>query len=428
MQLKRILSLIAKHRSLLIIGSIVIIIGIGVYAVLNPQPIKYRYITQPAEQGTLINDVVGTGNLTYAQSSDVNSQVSGTVSNITVQAGQMVTAGQPLFSILNNGLAAATDKLYASYLQDKQAVSSDQTLIIQEQNSLNNDNANVANDQASTATPSQQQSLATAEQQQIVARQQLSTAQLALTADQATERADWASYSAQLTTDNEANVTAPISGLVVNINISPGQYVSGSTGSAAAANNPDMLIVNPSSLEAAITLNEVDAVKVQSGQNAQLTFNAIPGLNLTGTVSSVNPIGTITQGVVTYNVVVALSASNQQLKSGMSVTANITTEAKNNVISIPSTAIKNNSSGEYVQVLQNNKPVNVNIQTGIVTNNGTEVTSGIKAGELIITQTLSSKLPKSLNSLQGGSNLLKLSGGGGRGGGGGGAKTHAGKL
>ncbi len=424
--IKRAITVAAKHRVLLIAGFVVVIVGVGAYTAFSPQPVKYTYITHPVQQGTLINDVSGTGNLTYAQSSVVNSQVSGTVLNINVQSGQMVTAGEPLFNIQNNSLTATADKLYATYLQDKQAISNDNTLIIQDENNLNNDNSTVATDQLPTATPSQQQSLATAEQQQTVARQQLNTAQLALTADQATEQADWAAYSVQLTTIADTNITAPINGLLVSVNISPGQYVSGSAGSAAAANNPEMLIVNPSSLEASITLNEVDAVKVQPGQTVQLNFNAVPGLSLTGTVASVNSIGTVTQGVVTYNIVVTPSTSNPQLKSGMSVTANITTEAKNNVISVPSTAVKTSTSGQqYVQLLEKGKPVNVNIQTGIVTNNGTEVTSGLKVGELVITQTISNKPSKSL-SLASGGNLLKLNGGGG-GGGRGGAKARAGK-
>ena len=420
------LGLAGNHRALITVCTVIIVAtGVGIFTIFNPSSVKYTYITQPVKEGTLINDVSGTGNLTYAQSSAVNSQVSGTVSTINVNQGYTVTAGESLFSISNPSLSVTADKLYATYLKDKQAVSADQTLIIQDQNNLNNDNANITTDQQPTATPTQQQALANAQQQQSVDSKQLATAQAALTADTANKSADWAAYSTQLTTVSEENVVAPINGMVASINISTGQYVSGSAAGAAATNNPEVLIVNPSSLEVSTTLNEVDAVKVQAGQTVQLSFNAIPGLNLTGTVSSINPIGTTTQGVVTYNATVVLSAPNSQLKSGMSVTANITTEAKNNVISVPSTAIKTNSSGgQYVQILSQGKPVNVNVQTGVVTNNGTEVTSGLKVGEAVITQTISSNLPKPLNNSSSGGSLLKLNGGGG---GRGGAKGGAGK-
>jgi len=425
--LKKIGQRLLIHKTALLISGIIIIAGIIGYSLFHSQPTKYTYITQPVQQGTLINDVTGTGNVDYSQSSTVNSQVSGSVSTVDVQQGQMVTAGETLYSVQNSSLSTQADKLYAAYLQDKQALSNDQTTITQDQNNLNNLNATVAADQQPTATPTQQQSLGTTEQQQTVAQQQLSTAQLAISAAQANEYADWEAYTNQLAIIAESNVTAPISGMVASINVSPGQYVSGSAGSAAATNNPEMLIVNPSSLVATITLNEVDAAKVQQGQDVQLTFNAINGLSLTGTVTSINPIGTISQGVVTYSIVVTPSLSNSQLKSGMSVTADITTEIKNNVISVPSSAIKTNSSGEYVQILRNNQPVNITVQTGIVTNNGTEITNGLQVGEKVITQIISNQLPKSLNNSQAGG-LLKLNGGGGKGGALGGGKAGRGKL
>ncbi len=421
---KKIVSLASKHRTLITVGVVIVIVILGGYIILNPQPTKYTYITQPVSEGTLINSVSGTGNLIYGQSTAINSQVAGTITTINVKPGDMVTPGTPLYSISNPSLSVTADKLYASYLKDKQIVSGDQVTINQDQNNLYSANANVTTDQQPNATLLQQQSLANALQQQSIDLQQLTTAQLALTADLATEHADWKAYMAQLTSISDENIVASTNGMVASVNISPGQYVSGSSSGAAATNNPDVLIVNPSNIEALITLNEVDAAKVQTGQTVQLSFNAIPGLNLTGTVTSINPIGTISQGVVTYNATVALNLTNSQLKSGMSVTANITTEVKNNVLSVPSIAIKNsNNGGSYVQILNSGKPLDVNVQTGIVTNNGTEITSGLKAGESVITQIISNKLPQSLNNSLNGSNLLKINGGG-RGGG----KAHAGKL
>ena len=422
---KRIISLIFHHQTWWVGGLIIIIIGVGGYIVFRPQPVKYTYITQPVQRGTLINNVLGTGNLIYTQSLAVNSQVNGTISSINVHQGQTVKAGQVLFNVKNNSLTAIADKLYASYLQDKQAISNDETSIIQDQYNLNNATANLTADQQPTATPSQQQSIGLARQQQEVAKQQLNTAQLTLAADQANEQADWQTYLTQLETISKTNIKAPINGIIANINISPNQYISGSSGNASSVNNPEILIVNPSSLKASITLNEVDAVKVKTGQNVTLSFNALPNLSLTGIVSSINPVGNITQGVVTYNLIVTPSILNPQLKSGMSLTANITTEKINNVISVPSTAIKSNHTGEYVQILVNGKPIKVNVKTGLITNNGTEITSGLKSGEKVITQIISNKPSKSLNSLQSSGNLLKLNGGsGGRGG----AKVRAGKL
>ncbi|MDD5433706.1 MAG: hypothetical protein PHE77_03610, partial [Candidatus Pacebacteria bacterium] len=53
---------------------------------------------------------------------------------------------------------------------------------------------------------------------------------------------------------------------------------------------------------AEISLNEVDVAKVKIGQRAIITFDAIDELEITGKVEDVDTIGTVSQGVVSYNV------------------------------------------------------------------------------------------------------------------------------
>ena len=89
------------------------------------------------------------------------------------------------------------------------------------------------------------------------------------------------------------NVASPIDGTVALINATPAEQVS--NGSAIAT------VVTPNEY-ATISLNEVDAAKVSVGQKATLTFDAINNLSIAGTVSEVDGVGTVSQGVVTYNV------------------------------------------------------------------------------------------------------------------------------
>ena len=69
---------------------------------------------------------------------------------------------------------------------------------------------------------------------------------------------------------------------------------------------------------AEVTLNEVDAAKVTVGQAATLTFDAISGLSLAGKVVEIDPVGTVSQGVVNYNVQVSFNDTTNQVKPGMS--------------------------------------------------------------------------------------------------------------
>jgi HlyD family secretion protein len=89
-----------------------------------------------------------------------------------------------------------------------------------------------------------------------------------------------------------------------------------------------------------IPLNEVDAAKVHTGNRVDLTFDAIEGLNATGTVSAVDLVGTVSQGIVSYNVKITLNTSDPRILPGMSVNASIITKEINNVLVVPSGAVK----------------------------------------------------------------------------------------
>ncbi len=72
---------------------------------------------------------------------------------------------------------------------------------------------------------------------------------------------------------------------------------------------------------AELSLNEVDAAKVAVGQKVTVTFDAIPDLSISGQVAEVDLLGTVTQGVVTYNVKIAFDTQDSRIKPGMSLNA-----------------------------------------------------------------------------------------------------------
>jgi multidrug efflux pump subunit AcrA (membrane-fusion protein) len=81
-----------------------------------------------------------------------------------------------------------------------------------------------------------------------------------------------------------------------------------------------------------------------------LDFDAIDGFTATGTVSQVDLVGTVSQGVVSYNVKIAINSADTRIKPGMSVNATITTKQVSDVIVVPSTAVKTAGSKSYVQI------------------------------------------------------------------------------
>jgi len=100
---------------------------------------------------------------------------------------------------------------------------------------------------------------------------------------------------------------------------------------------------------ASISLNEIDAAKVKVGQFVKITFDAIENINATGTVSVVDQVGTISNGVVSYGIKITINTNDERIKSGMSVNTSITTLKKDNVLIIPSGSIKKSGNETYVQ-------------------------------------------------------------------------------
>lgn len=190
-------------------------------------------------------------------------------------------------------------------------------------------------------------------------------------------------------------IRAAFDGTVANMDLKKGNSLSN-------GNSFGSLITSQKIAE--ITLNEVDVAKVKVGQKATLTFDAIPDLTITGKVIDVDLIGTASQGVVSYDVKIGFDLEDDQVKSGMSVSASIVTDLKQDVLTVPSAAIKIQNGTSYVQVVDNSiatttgntgttlvsAPEQREVVTGISDDTVTEIISGLQEGDKIITRTINS--------------------------------------
>ena len=167
----------------------------------------------------------------------------------------------------------------------------------------------------------------------IVAKSQLDNAKAAL----ATAQQNYASRI----------ITAPFDGQIGGLTAQVGMQVS-SSDSLGKIITPDK-VVN-------VTLNEVDAAKVSKGNAVSLTFDALSGVTIPGHISFVDPLGTVSQGVVSYAVQIAMDQQNDQIKTGMTATAEITTQIHSAVLMIPSSAIMTRGSTQFVLVPDNVSP------------------------------------------------------------------------
>ena len=318
----------------------------------------------------------------------MSSQVSGLNNNIS--------SLESTWQALTDALTAAQNTLTNAQISAQQQVTAAQNKVASSLQSLNSAKAQ----QAKTAAPATTASIQSARSQLVSAEAQLQSAQI--------------NY-------NKNIITAPIDGQVAAVNVSVGDQAGSATAVAT--------IITPQKI-ADIQFNEVDTAKLKVGQDVVLTFDALPNVTIKGKVSEINGVGTVTQGVVNYDVKISLSEDNPQILTGMTVSAVVTVESKDNTLLIPSQAIKTQGSRSYVQVLKNytrangskfgpvtatTAPQNVVVTVGDSNDTMTEITSGLNAGDMVVTQTITGTVAVSATSA---TSALRLGGGSGFGGGG----------
>lgn len=193
-------------------------------------------------------------------------------------------------------------------------------------------------------------------------------------------------------------VRAPFDGVVAKVYVHKADSVS--SGASIAT------IITKKKI-ATISLNEVDAVKVKVGQKATLTFDAIDGLTLDGSVVSADLVGTVSQGVVSYNAEIEFDTQDERVRSGMSVNATITTDSKDQALIIPTNAIKTQGTKSYVEIfnaldvgmLSSRSQTTITpsvapekrfVESGISSDMLSEVISGLEEGDIVVVRTITS--------------------------------------
>jgi len=192
-------------------------------------------------------------------------------------------------------------------------------------------------------------------------------------------------------------IYAPFNSVIAEINVDEGDSVSSNTVLATLITQQKI---------AEVTFNEIDAVNIKVGQKTTLTFDALPKVSISGKVIGIDTMGQVTQGVVSYGVKIASDTDVEQVKPGMSVTVDIITEAKQDVLVLPSSAIKFQGDVYYVELVEADEefgqqlltnvsgiilptsPKSQSIEVGISNDLSSEIISGLKEGDIVVTSAI----------------------------------------
>lgn len=190
-------------------------------------------------------------------------------------------------------------------------------------------------------------------------------------------------------------LTAPISGTVLQVNGKVGSSSGASssqTGAAGATTTSTdlVLVANLKALQVSVSVPESDIGSLKVGQQAAVTFPAVDDAEATGTITSIDPVATTSNSVVTYGVVVRLSGVPSTVRLGQSASVTVTTDSATGVLVVPSTAVTTTGDRSTVTVLADGVQTPTVVTLGVVGDTWSEVTDGLSGGDQVVLTTSAS--------------------------------------
>ncbi|MEI8307589.1 MAG: efflux RND transporter periplasmic adaptor subunit [Chloroflexales bacterium] len=191
-----------------------------------------------------------------------------------------------------------------------------------------------------------------------------------------------------------ATLTAPFAATVAAITMHVGESADGTSSIA---------VVDVRSFHIDVPIDELDIAQVQPGQRVRVNLDALPDVEIGGTVASIAPQATrSTQGTTTYTVTVNLDNGNTGVRPGMTAVVAIITSQKDAVLLVPRRAVRTEGGKSYVLIFDpTGVPVTVvsggqasvepaskrqDVSIGLSNSENVEVLSGLKVGDHVLVQ------------------------------------------
>ncbi len=161
-------------------------------------------------------------------------------------------------------------------------------------------------------------------------------------------------------------------------------------GAQIEANTTLGAVASLSTMQLPIAVDELDLTSIKVGQKAQVKVDALSGKTFEGEVTSVSNVGTTSNGVTTYVVVVSVKNTSQNdLKYAMTATAEIRIQDKKNILIMPIEAVQTQRGKTYVSLKKADGTVEEQheIQIGIKSETQVEIVSGLNEGDQVVMPT-----------------------------------------
>ena len=182
-------------------------------------------------------------------------------------------------------------------------------------------------------------------------------------------------------------LSAPFNGTVLQTYVSAGDKIATTTRILTLANLDELQVV--------AAIDETTVKQVETGQIASITFDAVPGTTLNGMIGEIPLQGSLSGGVMTYDVpVVVQGAEDLPLLVGMTANVVVQTGSAENALLVPSMALSKSNGMYQVQVPNTLDPTaapeTVPVEVGLSDGTYTQILRGLVEGDqVIVTMTAS---------------------------------------
>ncbi len=378
-------SLFQKRKRLFLFFLVIAVIAIIIFFNLQSQREKSIKVTvEKVKRDSLESIISASGEVKPKKNVNISAHIPGRIVKIGVEEGQRVKSGDFLLKLESTQYEANADR-------DRAQIQSLRADLIRAEAVMNRDKSYYERqmklfDSKLIST----ESLESAKAQYDISKAQYEAILFQIKQAQA---------SLQSTLDNlEKTVyNAPIDGVITSLRVEEGE-----TALVGTMNNPGtilMTIADLSVMEVEVEVDETDVVGVEIGHTAEVRVDAFPDEPIRGTVTEVGSSAlerlTAAEESKDFKVVITLEDPPENLKPGLSASADIITARKDNVLAIPISALalreKEGESTtiepeqeEGVYVVQESRVRFTPVQKGIMGELKIEIISGLEEGQEVV--------------------------------------------
>ncbi|HEX8432266.1 MAG TPA: efflux RND transporter periplasmic adaptor subunit, partial [Longimicrobium sp.] len=281
----------------------------------------------------LVSIVTASGKIEPKRKVDISADISGRVIQVAVEEGQWVDKGALLLRIDPSQYQSAVRRGEAAVAQSRAREAQARAQLLKAQNDV-------------------RRSEMLAQGKELISAQELDQARTqAQVADAEMQAARFAVQQAQAAVsearDNlsKTTIVAPMSGRVTRLNIEEGE-----TAVIGTMNNPGSLLLTVADLsvmEAKIKVDETEVPNLGIGDSASVRIDAFPDRVFSGRVTRIGNSAVQTaaaasgadQQSVDFEVVITLDTPPAELRPDLSATADVVTDSRKNVLSVPIIAL-----------------------------------------------------------------------------------------